>query len=39
MDSTYSYVKIDADFVEKEKIVGERNELIKYYQLYFGLKF
>lgn len=39
MDSTYLYVKINATFVEKEKMVGEKNERIRYYQLYFWLRF
>ena len=38
MDSTQSYVKINADFVEKEKIIGEQNERIRYYQLHFRLR-
>lgn len=39
MASTHFYVKINADFVEKEKVIGERNEHIRYYQLFFGLRF
>lgn len=31
MDSTYRYAKLNADFVEKEKILGEKNVRIRYY--------
>ena len=39
MDSTHLYAKINTDFVEKEKIIGEQNERIRYYQLHFRLRF